>query len=72
MGGDRRSQPFNTGNSLSKVWRPDILEKNPAECFLIEPNQRITYPVPELGPGDCMEGMKRADICSRYLQGAEI
>ena len=32
--GGRRSQPFSMGNSMNKVWRSDILEKNPAECFL--------------------------------------
>lgn len=35
--GDRRSQPFNMGNSMNKVWRSDILEKILLSASWIEP-----------------------------------
>lgn len=45
---------------------------NPAEGFLVEPRQRIIYPVAGLGPEQCRGEVKRAGLCSRDLQQAEM
>lgn len=43
--------------------------EEPAEGFLVEPSQRITYLVPGLGPGGSMEGVTEqiyaADTCNK-------
>lgn len=45
---------------------------NPAEGFLVEPRQRIIYPVAGLGPEGCRGEVKRAGTCSRDLQQADM